>query len=152
MIHQCHPHRHRPRRSRTGRCESKNRYTGLRSRATSGHRYYTPSTGRFLNSDPVHELAFKLALIRAGDWKPGSNAKEHERYTFVGNDPLGRIDRLGLENVQMVATTVIRPPDAEQGVKTKHVVVVNEYGPRRKRCLSQPSFQAVEALHLSSRP
>jgi RHS repeat-associated protein len=93
-----------------------------------GHRYYSASTGRWLNPDPVHDLAFKISLMRAGQWKESGLAKEFERYLFVGNDPLNRIDLLGLDSVQMVATTVIRPPDAEQGVKTKHVVVVNEYG------------------------
>lgn len=87
-----------------------------------------PSTGRFLNADPIHDLAIKLALIRAGEWTKRAITKEYERYVFVGNEPLSRVDRLGLDAVQMVATTVIRPPDIEQGVKTKHVVVVNEYG------------------------
>jgi RHS repeat-associated protein len=61
-----------------------------------GHRYYMPSSGRFLNSDPVHEIAFQLALVESGRWKPSLHAPDHERYTFVRNDPLSKTDFLGL--------------------------------------------------------
>jgi RHS repeat-associated protein len=43
-----------------------------------GHRYYNPSTGRFINRDPIRE-------------RGGLNI-----YAFVGNQPLNRIDVLGL--------------------------------------------------------
>jgi len=42
------------------------------------HRYYNPSTGRFLSRDPIQE--------RGG----------LDLYAFVGNDPIDRVDRCGL--------------------------------------------------------
>jgi len=46
--------------------------------ATSGFRFYNPSTGRWLNRDPIEE-------------RGGMNV-----YAFVANDPIRRVDRLGL--------------------------------------------------------
>ncbi|MGV3773432.1 MAG: RHS repeat-associated core domain-containing protein [Verrucomicrobiales bacterium] len=46
--------------------------------AISGHRYYNPSTGRWLSKDPIEE-------------RGGLNL-----YGFVENNPLSRVDRLGL--------------------------------------------------------
>ena len=38
------------------------------------------------------------------------------------------IDHLGLEEVQISVFTIIRPPDSFPGIKSTHLVVVNEYG------------------------
>jgi len=47
-----------------------------------GHRYYSPSLGRFINRDPIEEQG-------------GINL-----YAFVGNDPINAIDVLGLAMVR----------------------------------------------------
>ena len=57
-----------------------------------GYRFYDPSTGRWLNRDPLAELGFEL--LRSGDsdvFGDGPNL-----YHFVGNNPINRTDPLGL--------------------------------------------------------
>ncbi|MCF7689355.1 MAG: RHS repeat-associated core domain-containing protein [Cephaloticoccus sp.] len=66
--------------SGTGRIEPlKPQFPGSRS-ALSGHRYYSPSLGRFINRDPIEEQG-------------GINL-----YSFVGNDPVNAWDYLGMES------------------------------------------------------
>ena len=49
-------------------------------------------------------------------------------YCFVKNNTKFSIDLTGLEDVQIVILTVIRPPDAQAGLKTLHRIVVNDFG------------------------
>ena len=37
-------------------------------------------------------------------------------------------DFLGLEEVAIYITSIIRPPDPQAGVKTTHLVIINDYG------------------------
>ena len=101
--------------------------------------FYNPETGRWLNRDPAGELGFTLlgeatqtvTVTGSGDessTKPTEECRSENLSSFVGNDPVGRLDVLGLENFQFVVTSLIRPPDALSGVKTKHMVVIDEYG------------------------
>ena len=39
-------------------------------------------------------------------------------YAFVVNNPAGNYDVLGLENVSIVVTTLIRPPDPKDGERS----------------------------------
>lgn len=79
---------------------------GYQSEATElkllGHRYYDPSTGRFLTRDPI---------------KDGRNW-----YAYCGNDPVGRADPTGLEWHDPLSIYV--HPDFEG-----QVIVVGEPGP-----------------------
>lgn len=70
------------------------------------HRYYSPSTGRWLSRDPLEEEAFRLTVAgRELSIEGRLQAKranvfetpDYLSYAFVGNDPLSRIDLLGLE-------------------------------------------------------
>ncbi len=57
-----------------------------------GYRYYDPSTGRWLNCDPLGELGFEtLRHGRANLLGDGPNL-----YAFVQNNPVDRTDSLGL--------------------------------------------------------
>jgi len=58
-----------------------------------GHRYYSPSLGRFINRDPIEEQG-------------GINL-----YSFVGNDPVNRWDLLGM--VANTHTNVVMADDDE---------------------------------------
>jgi RHS repeat-associated protein len=79
-----------------------------------GYRYYDPSTGRWLNRDPLGELGFMLlkerrqAFIRTTvtfrEFTEQLNVLIAEpggvnRYAFVGNAPIGFYDYLGLKKV-----------------------------------------------------
>jgi RHS repeat-associated protein len=96
-----------------------------------GYRYLDSGTGGWPNRDPLGEPEFFKRYARGKSLdqilelaKKGLQAG----YQFAGNNPITQIDILGLENVQIVVTSVIRPPDTQAGVKTIHSVVVNEYG------------------------
>jgi len=57
-----------------------------------GYRYYDPGTGRWPNRDPLGEPGFELLRGRGGKLRgDGPNL-----YAFVRNNPVGRIDFLGL--------------------------------------------------------
>ncbi len=82
---------------------------------------------RWVIRDPIGETSLL----------PGQNpevASKHIRdartlsYDFVVNNPVSQVDYLGLENVQLEVTTIIRPPDYEQGAKTIHSLTVNDKG------------------------
>jgi RHS repeat-associated protein len=95
-----------------------------------GYRYYSATTGRWLSRDPLGEPEFFKRYARGKSFeeilelaKKGLQAA----YQFAGNNSITQIDILGLENVQIVVTTVIRN-GWQAGVKTIHSVVVNEYG------------------------
>jgi RHS repeat-associated protein len=99
------------------------RFSSKEAHANSGliyylYRYYDPNLQRWPNRDPKQE-------------KGGLNL-----YEVAANDPINRVDFLGLENVQIVATTLIRPPDAQSGVKSIQQFVVNNTG----SIVGSPSF------------
>jgi hypothetical protein len=101
--------------------------------------FYNPDTGRWLNRDPIEEFAFlQQHTDGTNSDAPLGAIKQamQTAYAFAGNNPIERIDIVGLETVQIVVTTVIRPPDAQAGVKTIHIVVINEYG----RIVSKSTF------------
>ncbi|MGA4577201.1 RHS repeat-associated core domain-containing protein [Limisphaera sp. VF-2] len=95
------------------------------------YRAYSPSTGRWPSRDPIADFAFLHDRVRG---KTSRHVVELVKRallaadTFAGTKPIDQIDILGLENVQIVVMTVIRPPDAQAGVKTIHRVVIDEYG------------------------
>ncbi len=55
------------------------------------HRYYSPSTGRWLSQDPVGEPGFRLLANPGITYDSGPNL-----YGFVGNSPTSFVDELGL--------------------------------------------------------
>lgn len=57
-----------------------------------GYRYYKPSTGTWVNRDPVDEAGFK-SISKAKAIKQGSDIVI---YGFVGNNPIGLVDWMGL--------------------------------------------------------
>ncbi len=57
-----------------------------------GYRSYNPSTGRWLNRDPLGELGFEL--LRGGNPDMLGDGPNH--YPFVQNDPVARFDAQGL--------------------------------------------------------
>lgn len=61
-----------------------------------GFRYYDPSKGRFLNRDPIGE-------------EGGLNL-----YRFVGNDPINRVDRWGLEPGVEGVLNGVGPPETDE--------------------------------------
>ena len=65
------------RRTRARLCASEKRCTGIFG-ARTGHRFYNPDTGRWLNRDPIRE-------------RGGRNV-----YAFVVNRPTDYVDRLGM--------------------------------------------------------
>ena len=96
-----------------------------------GYRYCTASSGRWLNRDPLGDAAFFSQYIRDNsleDWGELTTKAIRAGYDFVANNPIIRTDLLGLESVGISVTTVIRPPDAQSGVKTIHALSVDEYG------------------------
>lgn len=100
--------------------------------AAQAHAFYNPNMGRWLSRDPLGDSAF--LQLRIGGGKTSDEILRlatkalFAGYDFAGNDAITRIDILGLEDVQIVVTTVIRPPDAQAGVKTIHIVDLNQYG------------------------
>ena len=58
-----------------------------------GYRYYAPDTGRWLSRDPINEVGFRQAQGRG---KGMSLREETNLYRMVHNDPINRIDLLGL--------------------------------------------------------
>ena len=75
-----------------------------------GYRFYDPETGRWPSRDPIAELG-------------GVNL-----YGFVGNDPNNKSDKLGLEEILITVSSIIRPPDMQSGTKTIHMIKVDDYG------------------------
>lgn len=62
------------------------------SAAFSAEAFYNPSTGRWINRDPLGESAFETRRgERADTFGGGPNL-----YTYVGNEPVRGIDVLGL--------------------------------------------------------
>ncbi len=64
-----------------------------------GYRYYSPSPGRWLSREPLHEYAFWKARNEALELpEPPSDGTLFglEEYVYVKNAPIGNIDRLGL--------------------------------------------------------
>jgi RHS repeat-associated protein len=59
-----------------------------------GHRYYNPSTGRWLSRDPMGDQAFRQLSRQRSD-RP-TKALPCFDYSFVANCPIDRIDLLGL--------------------------------------------------------
>ena len=57
-----------------------------------GYRYYNPGIGRWVNRDPIGDEAFRLILPRNFN----SPLEEGSVYAFVENNPVSRIDLLGL--------------------------------------------------------
>lgn len=85
------------RRRRPSRLGAKNPCTGDFRRVVSGLRYYNPSTGRWLSSDPIGDAAFRRlnrSLIQRGS----ENAGELKPRIFVGNSPIATWDFLGLDD------------------------------------------------------
>jgi RHS repeat-associated protein len=65
-----------------------------------GHRYYSPTAGRWLSRDPLGEHAFFLQHVArkpAGKFYRLVQEALKPCYSFVGNAPLGRYDLLGLD-------------------------------------------------------
>jgi RHS repeat-associated protein len=58
-----------------------------------GYRYHDPSTGRWLNRDPLGELGFEVMRHhrKVNPMGDGPNP-----YAFVGNNPITRVDYFGL--------------------------------------------------------
>ena len=81
-----------PRRRRR-RASKKPLYPGFCG-AISGHRYYNPSTGRWLSRDPLADRSFRTSLKLGSKDGPSLNL-----YSFVDNNPLTRVDLLGLKLV-----------------------------------------------------
>ncbi len=87
-------------------------YAHYYSHATSGlyltqYRAYDTSTGRWLSRDPAGENS-------------GTNI-----YEYVMDIPTQMLDPDGLSSVTVTVITVIRGPDPEAGIKTKHSVTVD---------------------------
>ncbi len=90
-------------RSRRRRAKRKSLYRVFPD-AITGHRYYTPSTGRWLSRDPMGEPGFELSagkrlrkvaggVLRSGSF--GAN-EQANLYAMLGNDALNSFDFLGL--------------------------------------------------------
>jgi RHS repeat-associated protein len=60
-----------------------------------GYRYYDPSTGSWLSRDPIEEQG-GLQLVTSRSRKPPYAVEDKQLYAFVSNDPLNRVDVLGL--------------------------------------------------------
>jgi RHS repeat-associated protein len=61
--------------------------------ALGAHAWYDPSMQRWINRDPIREQGFELARATKNVSQGTSVVNLH---TFQGNDPVGRIDALGL--------------------------------------------------------
>jgi len=106
--------------SGTGQIDTlKPQYPGVRS-AISGHRYYSPSLGRFINRDPIEEQG-------------GINL-----YSFIGNDPVNRWDLLGM--VANTHTNVVMADDDEWDR------AINDKGRTWSACSVGSSFWGGAAL------
>jgi RHS repeat-associated protein len=60
-----------------------------------GYRYYHPQTGRWINRDPIEEMAFRMTYI--GDPLPEKDARDNNPFAFVLNSPIHYSDYLGLQ-------------------------------------------------------
>jgi len=56
-----------------------------------GYRYYSPEMGRWVSRDPIGDLVFQIASGQSG-----KQSRELDYYVFVGNQPISRLDMLGL--------------------------------------------------------
>jgi RHS repeat-associated protein len=61
-----------------------------------GHRYYDSITGRWLNRDPIGENGFE-AIGKGNHVSQKTIKTEIEPFSFVENDPVNKIDLLGLD-------------------------------------------------------
>jgi RHS repeat-associated protein len=97
----------------SGTHDSTKQYAGMQVHLPSGLylskgiRIYDPATGRWDSTDPSGENG-------------GINL-----YAYCSDDPIDYSDPFGLEQVAFTVISVIRAPDPESGVKTKHSVVVD---------------------------
>jgi RHS repeat-associated protein len=101
--HRIRPHR-RQRRSPASRtlrrsCGARNPFTRFCG-AISGHRYYNPSTGRWLSRDPIAGPGFGDV---AATWRR-RDVEGLALYGFVRNNVIGAVDWLGLATINPCGT------------------------------------------------
>ena len=129
-IQRCQRQPHsRGRRSIARRRESKNRYTGLRTHAISGHRYYAPSTAKWTSRDNLNELGAQQLFYQQrqlDEHTPFAEESIHlesphvaaprsaedieaNPYLFVANNALSHVDRLGHNIYVMRGNNTINP-------------------------------------------
>ncbi|MBR1608417.1 MAG: RHS repeat-associated core domain-containing protein, partial [Kiritimatiellae bacterium] len=99
-----------------------------------GYRFYSPSLGRFLNRDPIEESG-------------GANL-----YAFCANDPVSRVDKLGLASIRWwspcncaggAARFRISPTSGFPGFESPSIPNVGEnsfFGPQKGSVLFQNSW------------
>ena len=63
---------------------------------TSGYRYYSPDTGRWVSRDPVGEGAFPLGMAMYQEWAEDIAQNDESIYVFIGNAFVTYTDYLGL--------------------------------------------------------
>jgi len=69
------------------------------SPSITGHRFYNPDNGRWLNRDPLTDLSFLRRELRDKGWKAREalwKASTDPAYLFVRNSAINAIDALGL--------------------------------------------------------
>jgi hypothetical protein len=65
------------------------------------HAFYSPSTGRWLNRDPILENGFQRTSLASPQDSPKLHDDQND-YCFVDNDSSDQPDRLGLTSVHKV--------------------------------------------------
>lgn len=62
-----------------------------------GHRYNSPSMGRWFSRDPIAESGFEIANNASSEgYRVSFQGLDTDVYSFVGNEPVGKADVLGL--------------------------------------------------------
>jgi len=96
-----------------------------------GYRYLNPNVGRWLSRDPIRDDSFKQNNVLEKNLQKAirrMNSVTYGLYNFANNNPMDQIDFLGLETIHISVTTLIRPPDSQDGVKTIQTVSISDGG------------------------
>jgi RHS repeat-associated protein len=95
------------------------------------YRFYDPNLQRWPNRDPKDDPSFINSVDQNGEeaslLQP-TLATIGTPYNFNANDPNVLVDPLGLDSLSISVSTIIRPPDIEPGLKTRHSLIVDDQG------------------------